>query len=159
MKAGLLRDILPQRSTTDLIAPKDFEKVGEGDSQLDSKSRHWEVHQATAPDGSRLSVLVISGSDTTCVHLGAMQTLDLGASDAKLNVPLIEDFIRGPASQFLAESPDATHYFVQSRVANWTAGLSGLKKQIQTARRFYLLGIMPEQLELEDAKSLLSLDR
>ena len=150
----MLRDTLLRQSTE--IALKEFKKVGGGEVLLNSRNRQWEVHQATAPDGSRLSVLVIPGSDATCVHLGAMQTVDLGAIDAQLNVPAIEDFIRGPASQLLAQSKDATHYFIQSRVANWTAGLSGLKKQIQTARRFYLLGIMPEQLELEDAKVCLA---
>ncbi len=85
-----------------------------------------------------------------------MQTLSLNAPGVPADrQPVIQEFIRRAAAKRLAATPNATHYFVQSRVANWAASIPSLRKQTQTARRFYLLGTMPEQIELSDAMQCL----
>ena len=50
----------------------------------------------------------------------------------------------------MSSASASTHYFVQSRNANWQANAGSLKNRIHTVRRFYLLGQMPEQLILSD---------
>ena len=140
------------RTANDLIVNREFAPVVSGEMQIDGVHRKWELHQATTEDGACTSVLTVLGDKATHVHLGEMQTLELKSPGIPTDkLPVIEAFIREASAKSLAAAPNATHYFIQSRVANWAASIPGLRGQTQAVRRFYLLGTMPEQIELNDA--------
>lgn len=117
----------------------------------DSKVGKWTLYQSPTVDGNAISILAVEspGISLPQVHVGAIESIEL--NDAS-----IAKFLEGEeASPLMSNASASMHYFVQSRNANWQVSAGSLKSRIQTVRRFYLLGQMPEQLMLSD--SLISL--
>ncbi len=117
----------------------------------ESKVGKWRVYQSPTQDGHAISIVAIesAGKSLPNIHVGALDGSDM--TDAS-----IVKFLEGEAAARLISSDStAAHYFVQSRNSNWQTQAGSLKNRIQTVRRFYLLGQMPEQLVLTDTLSSL----
>ncbi len=107
---------------------------------------NWKLFQSDLRDGLNMSIVALEhdSSKPPVVHVGAVDDLSLKPES-------IERFLKSDeAHKLLAVAPDRTHYFIQSRASNWQTQVQSLKDRIQTVRRFYLLGQMPEQLALAD---------
>jgi PhoD-like phosphatase/Acetyl xylan esterase (AXE1) len=112
----------------------------------DSKVGNWKLYQSPTDDGNAISILAIesTGKSPAHVHVGALDSIELKADS-------IERFLESDDVQkLLSTNSTAAHYFIQSRNANWQTQAGNLKNRIQTVRRFYLVGHMPEQLVLSD---------
>lgn len=115
------------------------------------------LHQASWPDGLALTLLEIAPGNNgqaapgsseqqrdTVVHVGAIDAVTPTAE-------ALTAFAKSPTAQSLVQAdPTATHYFVQPRGAHWQQPELTVKQKNQLVRRFYLLGQMPEQLQLAD---------
>lgn len=112
----------------------------------DSKFGKWKVYQSATEDGHAISILAIeaAGNSLPHVHVGAIDAIELSGT-------CIEKFLETEeASRLISDDTVATHYFIQSRNSNWQSQTGSLKNKLQTVRRFYLLGQMPEQFVLSD---------
>jgi hypothetical protein len=124
-----------------------FKAIASGESKVGP----WTVYQSPTADGQFVTILALESNDRSPahVHLGQIDSLEFSA-DA------IAKFTDSDAVKQLVTSDNkSSHYFVQSRNANWQAGVSSLKNRMHIVRRFYLLGQMPEQLMLADTLSCL----
>ncbi len=129
-------------------APCDFAVVASGNAKVGK----WSLYQSPVMQGHSISILAIESPSKTVprVHVGGIDAVDLNHDS------IVKYLDSDEARNRIANDSSATHYFVQSRNANWLSRTNGLKSKIQTVRRFYLLGQMPEQFTLSD--TLLSLN-
>jgi hypothetical protein len=147
---------LPALKQTTLALPAsaqvempEFEVSELGLANLGAARRAVQLHQATLPDGLSLSILEIESASPnvaaeSIVHVGA---LDQIAPDRES----LLNFVQAAAtSALLSKQPAATHYFIQTRAADWQQADLTVKQRNQIVRRFYLLGQMPEQRQLAD---------
>ena len=145
---------LPSLKATTLRQPLLLASIAhEFDAKTTGESNvgKWKLFQSLTVDGNAISILAVesAGNSLAQVRVGAIESLELNSTS-------IEKFLEGEEARRLMSIESAsTHYFVQSRNANWQANAGSLKNRIHTVRRFYLLGQMPEQLMLSD--SLISL--
>ncbi len=112
-----------------------------------SSSGDWKLYQSELRDGLRMSIVALerAGAEPPVVHVGDIDALQLMPEH-------IAKFCESDeARKLTALAQNATHYFIQSRAADWQSQVQSLKERTQTVRRFYLLGQMPEQLTLVDA--------
>ena len=140
---------LPRLQATALLQPLAIAKTPlafAATSSGECKVGKWRFYQSPTDDGHAISILAIesSGNSLPQVHLGALDTIAL--SDASIEMFLDSE----EATRLISNDSAATHYFIQSRNANWQVLSGSLKNRIQTVRRFYLLGQMPEQLTFTD---------
>ncbi len=131
---------LPLRELKDQT---DFKSTASGEL----KTAKWKFYQSPTQDGYAISMLAVESPDAraTQVHLGLIDSLDL-------NTTSIEDFLgTSEVQRMLSKDSQTTHYFIQSRNADWQSKAGTVKNRTHTVRRFYLLGQMPEQLVLADS--------
>src|SRR5690606_675303 len=108
-------------------------------------------------DGMMISVLRIGPSHSGANNdtEAASQTSAVERSAAVVHIGTLSDFACSPqayldfagqpsTAELLAGQPQATHYFIQTRGANWRQAALTVKDQTQIIRRFYLLGQSPE---------------
>lgn len=141
---------LPNLKATALRQPlalADVQQTFTVKSSGNSKVGTWSLYQSPTSDDNSLSILAVGSSDKLVphIHVGDINGVEMNANS-------ITKFLESDkAVRLVSSDASTTHYFIQSRNANWQTYSKSLKGRIQTVRRFYLLGQMPEQFVLGDA--------